>query len=49
MADSDLSALIVSKSEALEVGYKSWIDATGKPRGETVSHEIKDGRIVPKK
>ncbi len=28
MANSDLSALIIAKSEALEVEYKSWIDTS---------------------
>jgi hypothetical protein len=53
----DIVAIELAKRMVNKHGIELWsgvrlverLDATGKPRGETVSHEIKDGRMVPKK
>ena len=40
MANSDLSALIGSKSEALEVEYKSWIDTSDTAVGAQLARHL---------
>jgi hypothetical protein len=53
----DAAAIEKAKRLVNRYGIELWtgvrlvkrLDVTGKPRGETVSHEIKDGRTVPKK
>jgi hypothetical protein len=40
MANSDLSALIGSKSEALEVEYKSWIDTSDAVTGAKLARHL---------
>jgi predicted HTH transcriptional regulator len=40
MANSDLAALIVAKSEALEVEYKSWIDTSVTETGAQLARHL---------